>query len=383
MPHLPAMSTPTDPADHGLQAIPADTVSLSDYERHAQARMTASAWAYLQGGAGDEHTVQANAQAWQALHLVPRVLRRTAGGHTRTQLFGRTLAHPLIVAPVAYQHLMHPEGELDTALAAAAQEAGFVLSTQSSTRLEDIGDAIAADDLRGPLWMQLYLQPDRGFTKALVHRAEAAGFEAIVLTVDAPTSGVRDRERRAGFCLPPGVSAVNLQGMTPPPTAEVPAHGSALFDGLLHHAPTWDDIAWLRAQTRLPIVLKGVLHADDARQALGLGVQGLIVSNHGGRTLDTVLPTARALPRIADAVGADMPVLVDGGIRRGTDVLKALALGARAVLIGRPCMHALATAGALGVAHGIRLLRDELEAAMALTGCATLSDIHPGLIDRD
>lgn len=376
------MSTPTDATPHGLQAIPPDTVSLADYERHAQARMGAGAWAYLQGGAGDEHTLDANARAWQHLQLLPRVLRRTAGGHTRTQLFGRTLAHPLILAPVAYQKLAHPEGEMDTALAAAAQEAGFVLSTQASTRLEDIGDAIAADDLRGPLWMQLYLQSDRAFTKALLHRAEAAGFEAIVLTVDAPTSGVRDRERRARFHLPAGISAVNLLGMAPAPAREVPANGSTLFDELLHHAPTWDDVAWLRSQTRRPILLKGVLHPDDARQALSLGVDGLIVSNHGGRTLDTVLPTARALPRIADAVGADMPLLVDGGIRRGTDVLKALALGARAVLIGRPYVHALATAGALGVAHCIRLLRDELEAAMALTGCATLADIHRDIIDQ-
>lgn len=375
------MSTTPDTGQHGLQTIPSDTVNLADYERHAQSRMDAGAWAYLQGGAGDEHTLDANVRAWQALQLLPRVLQRTAGGHTRTQLFGRTLAHPLILAPVAYQTLAHPEGEMDTALAAAAQEAGFVLSTQASTRLEDIGDAVAADDLRGPLWMQLYLQPDRAFTKALVHRAEAAGFDAIVLTVDAPTSGVRDRERRAGFRLPAGISAVNLNGMAAAPTREVPPNGSALFDDLLHHAPTWDDVAWLRAQTRRPILLKGVLHPDDARQALSLGVDGLIVSNHGGRTLDTVLPTARALPRIADAVGSDMPLLVDGGIRRGTDVLKALALGARAVLIGRPYVHALATAGALGVAHCIRLLRDELEAAMALTGCATLTDIHRDLID--
>lgn len=272
---------------------------------------------------------------------------------------------------------------MDAALAAAAQEAGFVLSTQASVPLEDIADAIAADDLRGPLWMQLYIQPDRDFTRTLLKRAEGAGYEAIVLTVDAPTSGVRDRERRAGFRLPAGISAMNLHGMARPPARELGPHDSALFDDLLHHAPTWDDVAWLQSQTRLPVLLKGVLHADDARQAQRLGVQGLIVSNHGGRTLDTVLPTARALPRIVDAVGSDMPVLVDGGIRRGTDVLKALALGARAVLIGRPHVHALATAGALGVAHCIRLLRDELEAAMALTGCATLADIGPDLIDRD
>ncbi|MCH8178820.1 MAG: alpha-hydroxy-acid oxidizing protein [Proteobacteria bacterium] len=372
-----------DPTDHGLQAIPADTVSLADYQRHAAQRMDAAAWAYLQGGAGDEQTVAANAQAWQALQLLPRVLRRTADGHTRTELLGRTLAHPLIVAPVAYQRLAHPEGELDTALAAAAQEAGFVLSTQSSTSLEDIADAVAADDFRGPLWMQLYLQPDRDFTRTLLRRAEGAGFEAIVLTVDAPVSGTRDRERRANFRLPAGVSAMNLHGMRPAPARELGPQDSALFNDLLHHAPTWDDVAWLQSQTRLPVLLKGVLRADDARQARALGVQGLIVSNHGGRTLDTVLPTARALPRIVEAVGDDLPVLVDGGIRRGTDVLKALALGARAVLIGRPCVHALATAGALGVAHALRLLRDELEAAMALSGCATLADIGPDLIDRD
>lgn len=366
-----------------LQAIPPDTIHLHDYARHAQARMTESAWAYLQGGAGDEHTVAANAEAWQRLSLLPRVLRPLAGGHTRSTLLGRDLPHPLLLAPVAYQQLAHADGELGAALAAAAQGAGFVLSTQASMRLEDIADAVATDADRGPLWMQLYLQHDRGFTRELVLRAVAAGYEALVLTVDAPTSGVRDRERRTGFALPPGVSAVNLHTLPPRPVRELGPHDSALFDDLLHHAPTWDDVAWLREQTRLPIVLKGVLHPDDARQAQSLGVRGLIVSNHGGRTLDTVLPTARALPRIVDAVGSDLPVIVDGGIRRGTDVLKALALGARAVMIGRPYVHALATAGALGVAHCIRLLRDEFEAAMALSGCATLADITPAVLDRD
>jgi 4-hydroxymandelate oxidase len=366
-----------------LQAIPPDTINLADYARHAQAHMSASAWAYLQGGAGDEHTLAANVDAWQRLSLLPRVLRPLAGGHTRSTLLGRTLPHPLLLAPVAYQKLAHPDGELGAALAAAAQGAGYVLSTQASTRLEDIADAVATDADRGPLWMQLYLQHDRGFTRELVLRAVAAGYEALVLTVDAPTSGVRDRERRAGFALPPGISAVNLHNLPPRPARELSPNDSALFDDLLHHAPTWDDVAWLREQTRLPIMLKGVLHPDDARQAQSLGVRGLIVSNHGGRTLDTVLPTARALPRIADAVGPELPLIVDGGIRRGTDVLKALALGARAVMIGRPYVHALATAGALGVAHCIRLLRDEFEAAMALAGCATLADITPAVLDRD
>lgn len=371
-----------DAVDGSLQPIPPDTCNLADYERHASQLIAPDAWAYLQGGAADELTLAANARAWQAMSLMPRVLRRTAGGHTRTELFGRAMSHPLMIAPVAYQQLAHPEGELASVLAAAAQEAGYVLSTQSSVRLEDVADAVALDPLRGPLWMQLYIQPDREFTRLLVKRAEAAGYEAIVVTVDAPTSGVRDRERRAGFRLPAHISAVNLHGLRSPKPLNLCPGQSALFDDLLHHAPTWDDITWLRGITRLPIVLKGVLNPDDARLARDAGVHGLIVSNHGGRTLDTLVTTASALPRVVEAVGADMPVLVDGGIRRGTDVLKAMALGARAVLIGRPAVHALATAGALGVAHCIRLLRDELEAAMALTGCATLADITPGLIDR-
>ena len=262
-------------------------------------------------------------------------------------------------------------------MAAAMQGAGLVLSAQASTRLEDVATLVLPEPTRGPLWFQLYLQPDRGFTLALVQRAEAAGFEALVLTVDAPVHGARDRERRAGFVLPPGVSAVNLAGAPPAATAPVPRGGSALFDGLLQHAATWDDVAWLQAHTRLPLLLKGVLHPDDARQAAALGVAGLIVSNHGGRTLDTTPATADVLPRITDALsggpGTPPALLVDGGIRRGTDVLKALALGAQAVLIGRPAVMALAAGGAQGVALALRLLRDELEIAMALTGCATLA----------
>ena len=223
--------------------------------------------------------------------------------------------------------------------------------------------------------------------RSLLQRVEAAGYQALVLTVDAPTHGARDRERRAGFRLPAGVSAVNLvdaprPAPLPPGTSGTP--GSALFDGLLQQAATWDDVGWLLQATRLPVLLKGVLHADVARQAAALGVAGLIVSNHGGRTLDTAPATAAALPRMALALaarpGAAPVLLVDGGIRRGTDVLKALALGAQAVLVGRPAMHGLAVAGALGVAQVIRLLRDELEIAMALTGCRTLADIGPGVL---
>ena len=363
-----------------LTRVPDSVVSLADHEARAFERLDPGAWAYFSGGAADELTLRANQRAWETLQLLPRVLQPVGGGHTRVQLLGRTLAHPILLAPVAYQQLAHPDGELATAHAAAALGAGLLLSTQASTRLEDVAQAVHGDAGRGPLWFQLYLQADRGHTRELVWRAERAGYEALVLTVDAPVHGARDRERRAGFRLPPGVRALNLDGMPPPPAVPLAAGQSALFDGLLAHAPRWEDVAWLQAQTRLPVLLKGVLHPDDARQALALGLAGLIVSNHGGRTLDTVPATAAVLPRIADAVGGALPLLVDGGIRRGTDVLKALALGASAVLVGRPYVYGLAHAGAMGVAHVLRLLRDELEIAMALCGLRTLEQVPPALL---
>ena len=246
--------------------------------------------------------------------------------------------------------------------------------------LETVAQVVVGDRDRGPLWFQLYMTHDRGFTRELVQRAERAGFEALVVTVDAPVNGARDRERRVGFGLPSGVSAVNLAGLLPASALPLGPGQSALFDGLLRTATTWADIEWLVSQTRLPVLLKGVLHPDDARLAMQLGVAGLIVSNHGGRTLDTAPSTAAVLPRIRQALGADVPLLVDGGIRRGTDVLKAMALGANAVLIGRPYLYGLANAGALGVAHVLRLLRDELEIAMALCGCATLAQASPACL---
>ncbi|GAB3496738.1 alpha-hydroxy acid oxidase [Curvibacter fontanus] len=363
-----------------LARVPEGVVTLADHESQARTRLDANAWAYFSGGAADELTLRANRSAWDQLTLLPRVLQPLAGGHTRVELLGHTLAHPILLAPVAYQKLAHPDGELATAHAAAVLGAGLVLSTQASVSLEEVARALLNEPDRGPLWFQLYLQPDRGYTRELVQRAEAAGYEALVLTVDAPTSGARDRERRAGFHLPSGIRAVNLDGMPLPPPPRLDAGQSALFDGLLRHAPTWDDVAWLQAQTRLPVLLKGVLHPDDARQATALKIAGLVVSNHGGRTLDTVPATATVLPRIADALGGALPLLVDGGIRRGTDVLKAMALGASAVLLGRPYVYGLANAGAVGVAHVLRLLRDELEIAMALCGCRTLQEVTPALL---
>lgn len=347
-----------------------EPVTLADHERLAQERMDPGAWAYLCGGAADEITLRENQAAWQRLQLRPRVLQPLAGGHTRLALLGRTLAHPILTAPMAYQRLAHPQGELASALAASVLGACVVLSTQASVPMEDVATLVLGEAARGPLWFQLYLQPERDDTLALVRRAEAAGFEALVLTVDAPVQGSRDRERRAVFQLPPGIAAVNL----PPPVQQTDARGS-LFDTLLRHSPTWDEIDWLRGQTTLPILLKGITHPDDARLCLEHGASGLIVSNHGGRTLDTMPATATLLPDIVAAVAGRAPVLVDGGIRRGTDVFKALALGASAVLVGRPVLHGLATGGAQGVAHVLRLLIDELEITMALCGCRTLDQI--------
>jgi 4-hydroxymandelate oxidase len=230
---------------------------------------------------------------------------------------------------------------------------------------------------RGPLWFQLHALADRGYLRELVRRAESAGFDALVLTADAPVQGVRDRERRARFSLPAGVRAVNLQGMARAPSSEVRSNALAQ---LLGHATTWRDVEWLAGQSRLPLIVKGLLGPADARQAVTLGARAVVVSNHGGRTLDGAVATADALPDIVDAVGGAVPVLVDGGLRRGVDVLRAVALGARAVLVGRPQVHALAVGGAQGVAHMIRLMRDELEMAMALSGCATLSEAGPWLL---
>lgn len=337
--------------------------------------MTPLAAAYFLGGAADEITLGANRLCFDRIGLVPRVLTRGSGGSTALDLLGRKLAHPVILAPVAYQRMAHPDGESGTAIAAAALDALMVLSCQASEPLE--APARAGSTCR---WMQIYMQPARAATLALVRRAEAAGYEALVVTVDAPLSGVRNREMRANFRLPDGISAVNLAHLPNPPSAMLATGQSAVFDRFMAHAPDWDDISWLRRQTDLKLVIKGILHPDDAVRAVETGADALILSNHGGRVLDGAMPPLLQLPEVAAAVGADMPLLIDGGIRRGTDIVKALALGARAVLIGRPIVEALSVNGAQGVAHVLRLLRDELEITMALCGCRTLQDIGPGLL---
>jgi 4-hydroxymandelate oxidase len=354
-----------------LTDIPAHVAAVTDYEALARERLTASEWAYISGGAADELTLAENTAAFARLRLKQRVLVDLAGASTKVELLGDTLEYPVLLAPVAYHKLATPEGELATVLAASAMQAGMVVSTQASSTLEDI-----ASGARTPLWFQLYIQPDRAFTKSLVHRAEAAGYRALVVTVDAPVNGIRNREQRAGFGLPPGVDAVNLRGMHTMATQTVRPGASALFGGpLLASAPTWKDVEWLIGLTRLPVLIKGITTDTDAALAIECGAAGIIVSNHGGRTVDTLPATIDALPAVMATVRDRVPVLLDGGIRRGTDVFKALALGATATLIGRPYVYALAAAGASGVAHVLHMLRTELEVAMALTGCRTLADI--------
>lgn len=359
-----------------LAPIPAQIASLADYEPYARERMSAATWAWLASGAGDGLTALDNIAAFQRLRLQNRVLADLAGGDTTVELFGHSWPHPIFLAPLAYQRLLHPEGERATALAASALAAGMIVSTQASLLLEDIA-AIA----QAPLWFQLYLQADRDFSQELVRRAERCGYRALVVTVDAPVAGMRNAEQRAGFVLPPGIEAVNLRGMPPATPFTARAGETTLFDSpQIAAAARWPDLEWLRRQTSLPVLLKGVLRADDAARAVAAGVDGLIVSNHGGRVLDGLPATIDALPAVAAAVRGRIPLLLDGGIRRGTDVLKALALGARAVLVGRPFACALACAGAPGVAHVVHLLRTELEMAMALTGCRNLAAIDPSVL---
>ncbi len=351
-----------------LTAIPAHLVSAADYEAAATSHLDARAWAYLQGGAADEITLQENIEAFRQLRLLPQMLNNLRGGHTAIELFGQQMAHPIMLAPVAYQRLFHPAGELAVAQGAAAMQAGMVISAFTSMPLPEI-----AAQTTSPLWFQLYWQGSREASLALVQLAEANGCRGLMFTVDAPVAGVRNREQRAGFCLPPGIAAVHIENTAK--TANGLPGGGGVFDTLMAAAPTWDDVAWLAGKTKLPIVLKGILHPLDVRRAIDVGAQGIVVSNHGGRVLDTVPATIELLPALKTVAGDHLKILLDGGIRRGSDVFKALALGADAVLIGRPAMHALAVAGALGVAHLLRLLREELEVTMALCGCRDIAAI--------
>ncbi|MGX9964888.1 alpha-hydroxy acid oxidase [Roseomonas sp. F4] len=352
--------------------IPADAVCLADYERHARTRLTEAAWAYIAGGAADELTLRRNHAAYDAIQLQGRVWADLRGGGTDLELFGDRLAHPILLAPVAHQRLACPQAEIATAVGAAGAQALMVVSTEADCAVEEIAAAV-----RGPFWFQLYIQHDRDFTLALLARAERAGARAIVVTADAPLSGFRNREQRAGVTPALLGEPIHLRGARPGPMPQAGLGQSLVFDGFIDSAARWQDFAWLRAATRLPLLVKGITAPEDAERAIREGADGIVVSNHGGRVLDSLPATIDVLPMIAEAVRGRVPLLVDGGLRRGTDVLKALARGATAVMVGRPYVFGLAVAGPAGVAHVVQILRGEFEVAMAMTGCRRLQDIGP------
>jgi 4-hydroxymandelate oxidase len=355
-----------------LTQIPAYLQTVADYERETPQHLSDMVWQYLQGGAMNEVNVRSNLSEFESIQLLPRLLQDLTHGHTECEIFGQRYAHPIFVAPIGHQQQFHPEAEAATALAAEVLGSNMVLSTFSNTDMR----ALNADNPRK--WFQLYWQGERTKSLNLVKMAEAHNYSAIVVTVDSPHTGIRDRERRVFFHLPEGMQHPHTPAHIPLPELQDGDH--PVFQGLMKIAPTWEDIAWLVEQTHLPIVLKGVLNPMDAKLAIQHGVQGLIVSNHGGRVLDTSITPLTALKLIKQVVPADFPLLYDGGIRRGSDVFKAIALGASAVLVGRPVIYGLATAGALGVAHVLKILKEEFEITMALMGTARIDEINQDFI---
>ncbi len=338
-------------------------ITVADYESLARERVEPSAWDYQSGGSGDERSLADNLAAWDRLSLRPRVLVDVASRDTSASAFGVALEHPIIVAPTAVHRLSHPDAERASARGAAAASALFTLSTISSVPMEEV-----ATTSGGPRWFQLYAPSDREACRALVERAAASGYSAVAVTVDLPLPGNRERDRRNEFAVDLGVHL--------PPDQPVDPHTGLVV------MPTmdWADLAWLRSVCPIPLVAKGILRADDAVRAVDVGCDGIWVSNHGGRQLDTAEAGIDALPEVVAAVGDRALLVVDGGVRRGIDVLKGLALGADLVAVGRPVLWGLAVDGADGVQRVLEILRDELSLAMALTGSRSLSEITADLI---
>ena len=357
-------------------------LNLRDAEaagRQALAGRNPSALGYYASGADDQTTLADNEAAMRRYVLRPRVLVDVSSVDTRLTLLGLSLAAPILVAPMALQRLAHPDGEAAVARAAAAAGLGYCLSTMATTSLEEVAPLAAG---RAPQLFQLYVLRDRALTAQLVARAAAAGYSALVVTVDAPLLGRREADVASGFTLPEGLELANLRDAIAP-LSRHQKEGSALFAWFASQVDaslTWRDIAWLRSLTRLPLLLKGILTGEDAARAVAAGVDGIVVSNHGGRQLDGVAAALDALPEVVAAVGGRMPVLVDGGFRRGGDVLKALGLGASAVLVGRPCLWGLAAGGEAGVAAVLGMLVRELRLAMALAGCPDCASVGPWVV---
>jgi 4-hydroxymandelate oxidase len=348
------------------------SIDLNALEQEAREALPGTVYDFFAGGADDELTLRDNETSWGAVHLRPRVLRGVGSAQTRTTVLGASISGPILVAPVGFQRLAHQDGEAATARGAAAAGTVFVVSTRTTVSPEDIATAAAG----APLWFQVYILRDRGWTAELVSRAAEARYQGLVLTVDAPILGRRLRDERNVFRLPDDVVADNLKSV-------LRVDPSSLHDpSSIEHDPELrlEDIGWLKSIADLPVVVKGVLRGDDAVASIEAGASAIVVSNHGGRQLDTVVPTPRALVEVVDAVAGRAEVYADGGIRRGTDVLKALALGARAVMLGRPVVWALATGGAEGVYRLLEGMRTELSRAMTLCQLATPDEVSRDLV---
>ena len=356
-------------------AAPLPPLNLHEYEGAARAILAPMAFDFVAGGSGDEVTLRSNREAFDRWRLLPRVLRGLRDVTTATSVIGQDIALPVLIAPSSLHRLCHDEGERATARAAKAVGTIYTLSTPSSIALEEVAPEA------GPWWFQLYVFVDRGLTRELVTRAASAGASALVVTVDMPTLGRREADERNRFTLPPGVTMPHIQL----PAPRLPTEGGATAEWttavpVVEPALTWDDLDWLASLSSLPVVPKGILHPEDAVRAVEHGAQAVIVSNHGGRQLDSSVASLDALPAVVEAVEGRGEVLLDGGVRRGTDVLKALALGARAVLIGRPIHWGLAVADEAGVRHVLELLRAELALDLMLCGLAIPAEVDRSLL---
>ena len=343
-----------------------EIINLYDFEKMAEGKMSKMAYEFVASGAADEFTVRWNREALDKLKIQTQVLNDVSKLDTRVTLFGTEIPYPILIAPTAFHKLMNPEGEIATARGAGAASAIYVVSSFTTTPIEEIAKVATQ-----PLWFQLYVVDDREFVKDLVHKVEAQGCRALCITVDTPISGARNRQQKANFKLP--------DDLKPPYMIDTAfaKKGQALA---FKKSLTWKDIEWLQSLTKLPVLLKGILNPEDAEKAIQSGVKGIIVSNHSGRNLDTVPATIEVLPGIVEKVNKRFPVLMDGGIRRGTDVLKAMSLGASAVLVGKPICYGLACGGSDGVAKVLNILRTEFEFAMALSGRSTIASLDPSVI---